>query len=126
MPHDEHHEHLVKELTDQLSTVFNNSDQAIYLYLDDAHKNCNQKFADLVGYKSIREWVENQTPVADVAEEDRDKVIEAYSEASQNFNASHLSAKIVKKDGTKISTDIIMVPITYQNEVFALHFITQK
>ena len=126
MSHDEHHEHLIKDLADQLGTVFTKSDQAIYLYLDDTHKICNQKFADLLGYKSIQEWVENETPVADVAEEDQEKVIEAYGNASEKLNASKISADIVKKDGTKLSTDIIMAPISYQGEVFVLHFITQK
>lgn len=45
MAQDEHHEHLIKELADQLEPVFSNSPQAIYLYLDDTHKICNQKFA---------------------------------------------------------------------------------
>jgi PAS domain S-box-containing protein len=126
MAHDEHHEHLVKELADQLAPIFNKSEQAIYLYLDDTHKICNQKFADLLGYKSIEEWVKNETPVSDVSEEDQEKVIEAYGRASGKFNASKISASIVAKGGEKISTEIVMVPITYKGEVFVLHFITEK
>ena len=53
MAHDAHHQHLVKELAEQLEPVLSNSPQAIYLYLDDEHKTCNQKFADLLGYNSI-------------------------------------------------------------------------
>lgn len=126
MSHDEHHEHLVKELTDQLEAVFENSDQAIYLYLDDAHKSCNQKFADLLGYKSIDEWVKNETPVSDVAQEDQEKVIEAYGNASHGFNASKIEVAVVTKSGENIPVEIIMVPISHHNEVFVLHFITQK
>jgi PAS domain S-box-containing protein len=126
MAHDEHHEHLVKELTDQLGPVFNNSEQAIYLYLDDTHKSCNRKFADLLGYKSIDEWVKNETPVSDVAEKDQERLIEAYGKASEEFIASKLSGNLIKKDGEEISADIIMVPITYHGEVFVLHFITPK
>lgn len=126
MAHDEHHEHLVKELADLLAPVFLNSPQAIYLYLDDEHKICNQKFADMVGYKSIEEWVGNETPVADVSEDDQPKVIKAYGEAAEHFKASTLSAKISKKDGTSINTKVIMVPISYGQEVFVLHFITEE
>lgn len=125
MAHEEHHEHLIKELAEQLEPVFSNSPQAIYLYLDDTHKICNQKFADLLGYKSIEEWVMNPTPVADVDEEDRDEVIEAYGEASDNFKASKLKVSVVKKDGEKIKVKIIMTPITYKEEVFVLHFISE-
>lgn len=126
MAHDEHHAHLVKELADQLEPVFSNSPQAIYLYLDDAHKICNQKFADMLGYGSIEEWVNNESPVSDVLEEDQQKVIHAYGKASEDFNASALSTTIVRKDGTKIKTKVIMVPLTYKEEVFVLHFISEE
>lgn len=124
MADDPHHEHLVKELTESLEPVFSNSPQAIYLYLDDAHKSCNQKFADLLGYKSIEEWVKNEAPVSDIDEKDQEKVINAYYDASRKFKASQLLANIVTKKGKKIKTTITMVPITYRNEVFVLHFIS--
>lgn len=126
MPHDEHHQHLINELTEQLEPIFSNSPQAVYLYLDDTHKMCNQKFSDMVGYKSIEEWVNNETPVADISEEDQSKVIEAYGAASENYEASLVSATVVKKDGTRIKTKVIMVPITYKGEVFVLHFISEE
>ncbi len=126
MKHDIHHEHLIKELTEQLGQVFSNSPQGIYLYLDDTHKSCNQKFADMLGYSSIKEWVANEFPVEDVIEEDRDKVINAYADASEKFIATTLSATCAKKGGKNIKTLITMVPITYKSEVFVLHFITPK
>jgi PAS domain S-box-containing protein len=126
MAHDEHHEHLIKELADQLEPVFSNSPQAIYLYLDDVHKICNQKFADLLGYSSIEDWVANEAPVTDVLEEDQPKIIEAYGQASRHFEASTTQAAFIKKDGTKIKTKVIMVPLSYNGEVFALHFISEE
>ena len=126
MAHDEHHEHLMKELTEQFEPMFSNSPQAIYLYLDDTHKICNQKFADMLGYKSIEEWVANPTPVADVDEEDRDKVIEAYGEASDNFKASVVKATVTTKTDEKIKVQVIMTPLTYRGEVFVLHFISEE
>lgn len=126
MTHDIHHEHLIKELAEELEPVFSKSPQGIYLYLDDAHKICNQKFADMLGYKSIAEWVANEYPVEDVAEEDRDKGIKAYMDASEKFIATTLPATLVKKDGKKIKTQIVMAPLTYKGEPFVLHFITPK
>ena len=126
MTHDIHHEHLIEELAEQLKPVFENSHQGIYLYLDDVHKTCNQKFADILGYKSIQDWIKNEFPVEDVAEEERDKVINAYAEASERFKAASLSANIITKDGKKIKTEVIMVPLSYKNEVFVLHFITPQ
>jgi hypothetical protein len=34
-----------------MKQVLDKSGQAIYLYLDDSHKVCNKKFADMLGYK---------------------------------------------------------------------------
>lgn len=124
MAHDIHHQHLLKELADQLEPVLSNSPQAIYLYLDDEHKTCNKKFADMLGYKSIEEWVNKETPLDDVLESDHNKVINAYMEASQKFKASTLNVTLVKKDGNQIEVDIIMTPISYKDEVFVLHFIS--
>lgn len=126
MSHDEHHEHLMKEITEQLSPVLEKSPQAIYLYLDDTHKICNQKFATMLGYSSIQEWVDNEFPVEDVKEEDREMGIKAYMAASEEFKASTFSGTWVKKDGSEIKTEVIMVPLTYNEEVFVLHFITEK
>lgn len=126
MSDEAHHEHLIKELEEQFEPVFSNSPQAIYLYLDDAHKTCNTKFADLLGYSSVDEWKQNEFPVGDVLEKDQKKVIEAYGKASQDFKASVLSATLVTKDKKNITAEVIMVPLTYKNEVFVLHFISEK
>lgn len=126
MPDDPHHEHLIKEVADLFAPIFEKSPQAVYIYLDDTHKICNKKFADMVGYASVEEWVANEFPVGDVLEEDQEKVIKAYTDASTNFKAAKLSATVVKKNGEKLSTDIIMTPFTYKNEVFVVHFISPK
>lgn len=125
MAHDIHHEHLVKELTEQLEPIFSNSPQAIYLYLDDEHKSCNKKFADMLGYKSPKEWVENEFPIEDVSKEDQEKAIEAYMNASRKLIASTLTGTWINKNGKKIKTTVTMTPITYKGEVFVLHFISE-
>ena len=126
MSHDIHHKHLIKELREQLAPLFEQSPQAIYLYLDDAHKICSQKFADLLEYGSVEEWVANEHPVGDVDEADRDKVIDAYAEASGDLRASTLPAIWVTKKGKKVKTEVTMVPLPYRNEIFVLHFIVVK
>jgi len=126
MSHDEHHEHLLKELSEQLEPLFKKSPQAIYLYLDDEHKTCNQKFADMLGYSSIKEWIENEYPVEDIVEEDRERGIDAFMEASENCKASTINGTWITKKGKKLKTEVTMVPIPFKNEVFVLHFISEK
>lgn len=48
-PKEDDHKELVKGLSDQLKQVLERSEQAVYIYLDDTHKNCNKRFADLLG-----------------------------------------------------------------------------
>ena len=122
--HNIHHLHLVKELAEELKPVLSKSPQAIYLYLDDEHKICNKKFADLLGYKSVNEWVDNQYPISDVDEKDQEKGIKAYMNASRKFIASTLTGTWIKKDGKKIKAEITLAPISYKGEVFVLHFIS--
>ena len=126
MAHDEHHEHLVKEIAEQFEPVFTKSPHGIYIYLDDVHKICNKKFAEMLGYNSVSEWVANEYPVGDVFEEDQEKVINAYGEASRNLKASKVFVSIVRKDSKKIKVNIIMAPITYKGEVFVIHFVSEE
>lgn len=123
---EEHHQHLVKELAEQLEPVLSKSPQAIYIYLDDAHKICNQKFADLLGYSSVQQWVDNEYPIDDLSEEDQEKGINAYMDASKKFKAGSIQGTWVKKDGTKIKTDVILAPLSYKGEVFVIHFISEE
>jgi hypothetical protein len=80
----------------------------------------------MLGYSSIQEWVDNENTVGDIDEEDRDKVIDAYMDASQKFIATTLLATWIKKDGKKIKTSVTMVPITYKGETLVLPFISPK
>ena len=126
MAEDTHNEHLIKELTQLLEPVLTGSPQAVYLYLDDTHKACNQKFADLIGYTSPEEWVANENPIDDVDEEDQERTVKAYMNASTNLKASEEKINLVKKDGEKISVEVIFVPLSYRNEIFVLHFIERR
>lgn len=125
MSHDEHHEHLIEEVTELFEPVLTNSPQAIYIYLDDTHKICNQKFADLLGYKSVDDWVANETALDDVVEADQHKVVEAYISASQKLEASNLSISVQTQDGEELKVKMIMVPFAYQGEIFAVHYISK-
>lgn len=123
---EEHHEELVEGIVKQLKPVFDRSPQAIYVYLDDAHKACNKKFADLLGYPSARAWAEEEAPLADVVEEDQPAVVAAYRNASDKLIASKLRVRLKNiKDETVIKTDVIMVPVAHNGHVFVMHFLTK-
>lgn len=124
MDHDAKHKQLVKELTKELSPLFTKSSQGIYLYLDDAHKSCNNNFSDMLGYSSPEEWQRNEFPIEDVVEKDQEKGIHAYMHASEHLISSTITAQFKTKKGKTITTEVTFVPLPYKNEVFVLHFIS--
>jgi hypothetical protein len=128
MSEQDHHAEVVKNMAAQLKPVFTKSGQAIYIYLDDAHKACNKKFADLLGYKSAKEWADTEAPLADVVETDQDAVVSAYENASENMVASCLDVRVKNvKTGKIIKTSMIIAPLTDSgNHVFTVHFFSPK
>jgi len=125
MAHDQH-AHLVHEVEELFKPVLSNSPQAIYIYLDDAHKICNKKYADMLGYKSVKEWVDNEYPIDDVDEKDQPKGMKAYMAASEKLQAGNFTGTLVKRNGRKFKAQVIMTPFTYKGEVFVVHFISKE
>lgn len=122
------HEASVQGLYRQLQDVFENSAQAMYLYLDDVHKVCNQRFADLLGYASPKEWaaVEEPFPMVFAASRSRRALVTAYRNAIERFVGTTLDVTWQTRTGSAVDTTVILVPITYTGHVFALHFISPK
>jgi len=126
MEQQQHHEELVKGISEQLKPVLVNSAQAIYVYLDDAHKVCNKKFADLLGYRTAKEWAKIDAPLADVVEEDQQDVITAYENAMEKMAASDIEVRMKNiKTSKVIKTRMIMVPIAYDGHLFSMQFLSK-
>jgi len=126
MDEHQHHVQLVEGITQQMKPVLEESEQAIYIYLDDNHKVCNKKFADLLGYKSPKEWASTDAPLADVVEEDQQSVIDAYMNASEKMSASAIQVRVKNvKTGRIMKTRMIIVPIGHSSHVFTAHFISK-
>jgi len=122
-----HHEELINGFYNQLKQIFDSSEQAIYLYLDDNHKVCNSKFASLLGYSSPEEWAKIENPLeTNVDKKSQQTVVSAYRDSMGKMVGSKIDAKMKRKSGSIIDTTIIMVPVAYQGHLFALHFISEK
>ena len=121
------HEDLLNEVYRQLKEVFEESKQAIYVYLDDHHIIYNQRFASLLGYKSVEELSEVNEPFIEafVMEKSQKILISAYRNAMEDKIGSDIEVSWKKKTGEAIKTKVIMVPIGYNGELLALHFISK-
>ena len=126
---DEHkHEALVSGLSRQMKVIFESSEQAMYLYLDDIHKVCNKRFADLLGYDSPKAWgaVDGPFPMAFVASKSRRALVSAYQDAVERFVGATLDVTWQTKSGHAVDTRVILVPVAYEGHVFALHYISPR
>ncbi|MHB8084993.1 MAG: hypothetical protein ACYDHZ_04155 [Dehalococcoidia bacterium] len=126
MEKQKHHEELITGISKQLGPILEKSAQAIYIYLDDTHKVCNGRLADLLGYKSAQEWAATEAPLADVVEKDQQKVIKAYENATEKMMASNIEVTMKNiKTGNPIKTSMIMAPMIYDGHVFSLQFLSK-
>jgi hypothetical protein len=122
---DKHHEELVKGLYEQMKKIFESSEQAMYLYLDDKHKACNSKFAALLGYRSPKEWAETEGALEPfVAEKSQETLSSAYWKAMNQMVASAIPVTWKKKNGGTVNTTVILVPMAYAGHLFAVHFVS--
>ena len=119
-----HHEDLIGGISRQLEPLFKNSTQGIYIYLDESHKACNEKFSSLLGYESPEEWAALE-PFTEklVAEKSQEALVTAYQNAMENFEGSSQEIVWKKKDGSEVSKTVILVPVAYEGHTVALHFI---
>jgi len=121
-----HHEELIAGLQEQLKPVFESSEQAMYAYLDDTHKFCNDKFATLLGYASAGEWAKTEGPFPEVMvdKESQGTLVKAYQNAMEKLVGSTNTITWKKQTGERVTSEMILVPIAYQGHLFALHFIS--
>lgn len=118
-----HHESLVEGIAKEQKELLEKSEQGIFIYLDDTHKVCNEKFAAMLGYSSAKEWAETDAPLADVVEEDQDALVAAYENTMAKLVASSLAVSVKNvKTKRRIKMQLVLVPIAYAGHLFAIEF----
>ena len=120
-----HHEEIIQGFYKQFKTVFDNSGQAMYIYLDDVHKLCNKKFAELLGYDSAQEWAsgDKSFTMEFVDEKSRHTLVNAYSAAMEKVIGSAFPVTWKTKTGKKVNSQVILVPVEHEKHLLALHFV---
>lgn len=111
--------------TDLCRALFDESGQAMYLYLDDHNKACNARFANLLGYPTPEAWaaVHTSFPQAFVAPASQETLVDVYQAAINDGVASSIPVTWKRKDGKAVDTHVILAPIDVEGKRFALHFI---
>jgi len=122
------HQEIVSKVRAQMADVFEESKQGVYVYLDDANKVCNKRFASMLGYSSPKEWseVNENFPEVFVSPKDRHALVSTYQRAMNDMVGSTISISWRRKDGKEVRTTTMLVPFVYEGHRMALHFITQE
>jgi hypothetical protein len=78
-----------------------------------------------MGYSSPEEWakVEDSFP-AFVEKSSQETLVKAYRQAMDKFIPSTVKITWKQKSGGTVPTSVVMIPIAYDNHIFALHFIS--
>lgn len=120
------HETAIGELVEQFRPVMEGSPDGVYLWLDEAHKACNERLANLFGF-TVEGWSATQ-PFLDnfVAEEDR----RLYSWNYHNRVATlafpvTFRFRGLRKDGSTFAAETDMIPISHRGQAVAYHFVRQ-
>jgi hypothetical protein len=124
----EHHAELVSGFFNEQKQIFDTSSQGIYAFLDDDCRVFNDKFAKLLGYSSPDEWskvdVKGAFPGVFVDLKSQQTLVDAYQNAMDKSEGATIKVAWRKKSGGTVDTNVILVPISYKGQLFALHFIT--
>ena len=122
---DEHRE-VMRELTEQFRPIMEQSPDGVYLWIDEAHKTCNERLANLFGF-TVEEWCTTQPFLENyVAEEDRGIFSWNYHNrvAALAFPVTFRFHGL-RKDGSTFSAETEMIPISCREHAVAYHFVRQ-
>ena len=123
--HEDYNQLLLSGLYNQMRNILDSSGQPVFIYLDDNHKVCNQRFAEFLGYDSSQDW--SKTPgfleVFVDDEASKNAFMTAYWSAINNMNASSVQLTLRRKDNSKVKATMIILPMTYEGHILSVHFI---
>jgi PAS domain S-box-containing protein len=119
------HEVATKELAEHLRPLFESSPDGVYVWLDEEHWICNQRFAELLGYDSPDDL--NDTPYLLqrwVHEEDQGQFSWSYWNRVQTLSfPTTIRFRGIRKDGSEVPVETEMIPLTFGGHTFAYHFV---
>lgn len=125
MGHDHDHAGLFDGALERLQDLFADSEQAMYVFLSDDLKACNERFAKLLGYRSPAEWaaIADDIPRAFVMDDSIEDVIEAFQAALHEGRAQVVPVAWRRKDGKGVKSKTLFVPFDHEGHRMALHFV---
>ena len=119
------HERATTELAAHLAAVFESSPDGVYIWLDEEHWICNERFASMFGYGSAAEL--NNTPrllQRLVHDDDQELFSWNYWNRVQSL-AFPVTFRFrgKREDGSACQVETDMIPLSFGGHTFAYHFV---
>lgn len=120
------HEQVLSGLLEQFLPVFAHSPDGVYLYLDDTHKVCNKRLADMFGM-TVEEW----RKVPDfldrfVAPSDRELVATNFRQHVTGLSRpATFRFHALRKNGETFLAETEMIPVSWNGHAVAYHFVRE-
>jgi PAS domain S-box-containing protein len=122
------HEHvtILKELSEQFQPLFQESPDGIYIYIDEVHKICSERFARMFGL-TVADWQAMEGFVnKHAAQADQELIINNYNQhIHQKLTPVRFHFKALRKDGSAFQAEVDMIPFPWRGEMLALHFVRE-
>jgi PAS domain S-box-containing protein len=121
VPHDD----VTAQLAEHLAPVLDSSPDGVYIWLDEEHWMCNQRFAEIFGYEGPGEL--NDTPgLLQRIVDEEDQVLFSWNYWNRvqplAFPAT-FRFRGRRKDGSTCLVETDMVPMSFGGHTFAYHFV---
>jgi PAS domain S-box-containing protein len=119
------HEAATAELAEHLAPVFDASPDGVYVWLDETHWICNERFAELFGYASAAELRDTPHLLQRIVHEDDQELFSLmyWNRVQTLAFPATFRFRGVRKDGSTCQAETDMVPLAYGGHTFAYHFV---
>ena len=118
---------IIQAITEELRTILDGSPQGVYVFLDETHKVCNGRFAEMLGYASVADW---NRPVSFTEQyvdpSSQQTLVATYQHAMDHQVGATIDVTWKRLDGGRVPTTVILVPIALGGALMALHFVTPR
>jgi len=118
------HDDVIPQLAEHLAPIFASSPDGVYVWLDEEHWTCNERFAAMFGYPVAE--LENTPGFLQrlVHEEDQGVFSWNYWNRVQAL-AFPVTFRFrgVRKDGSAFAAEVDMIPIAFGGHTVAYHFV---
>ncbi|MCW3999239.1 MAG: PAS domain-containing protein [Candidatus Bathyarchaeota archaeon] len=116
---------LISGLYSRMRRIIDSSTQPVFIYLNDDHKVCNQRFAELLGYKTPQDWSGNPGFLEEFVDDEasRNAFMSGYWGAINNMSASTVQVTWRRKDEKKVESTLVILPMEYEGHILLAGFV---